>query len=433
MPGCGVLHVSAARTPAGSPRTAHAIAKLGPLPRTPLRYHGPSDVGAGYHRRMPPLDAAFIAGLREAPRSARVSLWMRTVEAVDAGSVAEDTMVAIEAALASWPARARAAWGGWYADVEVTEATGPDDPGRHIFRSLREPTNPAFRLARHVGLWFDEGVGAEQIDALARWPWLPSITSVSLHAKWSGALAAAIAGFLRTPTTAHLRELTLGLGGIDDAGIAAILDALPPGLERLWIHDVRVGPALAERLARCVAARPSFVGLHVHGCDMGAEGVRTLVDGGAFDPLVELTLHGARLGDAAAQQWASRRAPGHLRVLDLEEQYFDGDHGMKGEGLAALAEAGWIDGLESLVLSYHRFGGEPLARVLARADLTRLRHLRLWCTDTEPADAERLRAARAERLPALEHLEVMYSQLGDDVERALCEEMTSERMRRWLR
>ena len=182
-----------------------------------------------------------------------------------------------------------------------------------------------------------------------------------------------------------------------------------------------------------MAARPGLVGLAVHGCEVGADGLRVLVEGGAFDRLAELTLHGVQLGDDAAKEWARRASSRCLRVLDLEEQYFDGNHAMAGEGLAALAEAGWLDGLESLVLSYHRFAGDPLVRVLARADLTKLRFLRLWCTGTEPADAERLRAARATRLEALEHLEVMYSQLGDAEESKLGRELTSERVRAWLR
>lgn len=383
---------------------------------------------------MPPnLDSGFIAALREAPPSVRVTLWMRTVEAVDAGGATPEVLAAIEEALAPWPARSRPAWAGWHADVEVTEPTGYDDPGRHIFRSLREPKNAAFRLARHVGMWFEEGVGVEQIEALAGWPWLAGITSVSLQTRYDDALAVAIERFLRAPGTRHLRELTLGLAGAAAAGVGAILEALPRELERLWIHDVRHGTGFAEQLAACVAGRPGLVGLSVHGCDVGAAGLRALVEGGAFDRLAELTLHGVQLGDEAAKDWARRRAPGRLRVLDLEEQYFDGDHAMAGEGLAALAEAGWLDGLESLSLSYHRFGGEPLVRVLERADLTKLRHLRLWCTGTEPADAERLRAARETELPALEHVEVMYSQLGDAEESKLGRELTSERVRAWLR
>jgi hypothetical protein len=389
---------------------------------------------AGYHRGdVTTLDAAWIAALRDAPRSVRVSLWMRTVEAVQADGVSAETLAALDEVLTPWPARSRPAWAGWHADVEVTEATGYDDPGRHIFRRLRQPSSPAFRLARHVGMWFDEGVGPDELDALARWPWLSSITSVSLAMGWRPAMAVAIEGFLRAPGTRHLRELTLGLGGVTGEGLAAILEALPNELERLWIHDVRVGSSLAEALASCVAARPRLVGLAVHGCEVGAEGLRTLVERGAFDRLAELTLHGTGLGDAAARHWASRRATGCLRVLDLEEQYFDGNRGMQGEGLAALAEAGWLDGLESLALSYHWFTGEPLARVLERADLTKLQHLRLWCTGTEPGDAERLRAVRASRLPAIEHLEISYSGLGDPGERELGEALTSDRVRAWLR
>jgi hypothetical protein len=382
---------------------------------------------------MPAIDAEFIASLRDAPASVRVHAWLRTIQAIDAAT-SESTFTELEHVLASWPARSRPAWGGWYADVETVEASGPHEEYRQdIFKCLREPTVPAFRLARHVGMWFDDGVGVEQLDALARWPALRTITSVSLQTHYRPELPVAIAEFARSIHTRHLREYTLGLGVVTQPGLALVLDALPDKLERLWIHDVRIDPtSFARLLADALAMRPSFVGLAVHACPLGPEGVATLVERGAFDRLTELTLRGVRLDDAAATSWARHRATGTLRKLDLEEQFFDGkDSMMAGPGLLALAEAGWLDRLESLTLSYHRLCGDTLARVLERADLRELRHLKLFCTGFDASDAARLRAARAQ-LPALEHLELSYTQLGDADERALAEAFQSARVRRWV-
>jgi hypothetical protein len=381
-----------------------------------------------------PIDADFIHALRDAPASVRVVAWMLTVQAIGA-EISEASFAELERILAPWPARSRPAWGGWYADVETIEAGGPhEEDRRDIFQRLREPTEPAFALARHVGMWFDDGVGAEQIAALAPWPSLRTITSVSLQTNYRPELATAIAEFARAPTTRHLREYTLGLAGITEAGLVPILDALPEKLERLWIHDVRMGPSgtsFARLLADALAARPHFVGLAVHGCELGPGGMATLVERGAFDRLTELTLRGVRLDDAAAASWARHRATGALRKLDLEEQFFDGhDSMMQGPGLLALAEAGWLDQLESLSLSYHRCSGDTLAQLLERADLRRLVHLKLYCAGVDAADAARLRAAR-DKLPALEHLELSYSHLGDAAEHALVEELTSARVRRW--
>jgi hypothetical protein len=282
-------------------------------------------------------------------------------------------------------------------------------------------------------MWFDDGVGAEQIAAFARWTALRTITSVSLQTHYRPELLAAIVEFARSSHTRHLREYTLALASATQTSLARVLDALPDGLERLWIHDVRIEPAsFARMLADALAMRPSFIGLAVHACQLGADGVATLVERGAFDRLTELTLRGVRLDDSAATSWARHRPTGALRKLDLEEQFFDGkDSMMAGPGLLALAEAGWLDRLESLTLSYHRLCGDTLARVLERADLRELRHLKLFCTGFDAVDAARLRAARAQ-LPALEHLELSYTQLDDATARTLAEEFQSARVRRWI-
>lgn len=381
---------------------------------------------------MPLLISGFLAALRDAPASVRTIAWTRTVAAIDE-QTSDPTFAELERILAPWPARARPAWGGWYADVETIEANGPhEEYRRDIFKRLLDPTVPAFRLARHVGMWFDDGVGAEQIAALAEWPSLRTITSVSLQTHWRPELATAIAEFARAPTTAHLREYTLGLDGVTEAGLDAILDALPIGLERLWIHDVRIGSSFARRLADALATRPHLTGLALHHCELGSAGIATLAECGALDRLAELTLRGVRLDDDAAATWARRRSSGALRRLDLEEQFFDGqDKMMQGSGLIALADAGWFDALQSLSLSYHQMRGDAWAQTLDRADLRQLSHLRLHCTGFDASDAERLRAA-PDRLPSLEHLELAYTHLGDPAERTLNDEFRSARVRRWI-
>jgi hypothetical protein len=390
---------------------------------------------------MPALDAEFLASLRDAPASARVHAWIRTVQAIQVMQAmqpeaenSDATITELDRLLASWPATSRPAWGAWYADVETIESGGPweEQSQRQIFQRLRQPTEPAFRLARHVGMWFDEGVGVEQIAEFARWPSLRTITSVSLETHYRPELPDAIAEFARSSQTQHLREYTLGLGGITHARLEEILEAIPFCLERLWIHDVRIEPSsFVQLLMDALAMWPRRVGLAVHRCDVGPEGVHTLAECGAFDRLTELTLRGVRLDDAAAARWAMNRPPGGLRKLDLEEQYFDGKHAMQGPGLLALTDSGWLDKLESLSLSYHQLSGDTLARVLERADLRELRHLKLHCTGFDANDAAQLRAARP-HLPALEHLELSYTQLDDAAERALVEEFQSARVRQWI-
>lgn len=381
---------------------------------------------------MPAIDEEFIASLRDAPASVRAHAWMRTVQAIHA-QTSDATITELDRLLASWPATSRPAWGDWYADVETVEsgAAWEDGSRQEIFQRLRLPTEPVFRLARHVGMRFDEGVGAEQIAEFARWPSLRTITSVSLDARHQPELLDAIAEFARSSQTQHLREYTLGLGGVTQSGLEEILEALPLCLERLWIHDVRIEPAsFVQLLMDALAMWPRRVGLAVHRCDLGPEGVHALAECGAFDRLTELTLRDVRLDDAAAARWAMNRPPGGLRKLELEEKYFDGKYAMQGPGLLELTDAGWLDKLESLSLSYHS-SGDTLARVLERADFRELRHLKLHCTGFDASNAAQLRSARP-HLPALEHVELSYTQLDDAAERALEEEFKSARVRWWI-
>jgi hypothetical protein len=374
---------------------------------------------------------ALIAALPDLPASVRVHGWLRAVQHALTATPAQ--LAALDTALATWPARSRAAWGAWYAAVDQVEQTGPWEQGYDVFRSLIEPTSPAFALARHVGLWFDHGVGVDAIDRFSSWPSLRTITSVSLQTSYSADQGRAIDRFVRAPATQHLRELTLGLAGIDAELVASILVGSPEKVERVWIHDVRHEARFAELLADWIDTRTDLIGLSLHACPLGTAGLGQLGERGSFDRLTELTLRGVTLDDEAAARWAIHRSPGRLRMLDLEEQFFDGNHAMQGPGLIALAEAGWLDHLESLALSYHRLTADSLAHVLDRADLSQLRHLRLHCTGFDASDAERLRHVKAAKLPALEHLELAYTQLSDAAASELADAFMSSRVRQWLR
>jgi hypothetical protein len=368
----------------------------------------------------------LLAALPGLSPEARVRGWLRVVDHAMSATPAQ--LEALDRALAGWPARSRPAWGAWYATFERVEQTGPWDEGYEIFSGLIEPTSPAFALARHVGMWFDQGVGAAAIDELARWPWLKTITSVSLATVYRADVAEAILRFLQNPATRHLRELTLGLAAIGPELVESILGAVHQDIERVWIHDVRLELRFAELLADFLDTHSYLIGLALHACPLGAAGIGLLVERGCFDRLSELTLRNVRLDDEAANRWANRRSPGRLRVLDLEEEFFDGNHMMRGPGLIALAEAGWLDGVESLVLSYHHTTGDAFARILDRADLSRLRHLRLHCTGFDANAAEQLREAEG-KLPALEQIELAYSQLADEAAAELVESFASRRAR----
>lgn len=365
----------------------------------------------------------LLDAVRTLPCSARMHVWMRVIDHAEHAPASE--LDALDAALAAWPARARNAWGGWYADVlRVEQGGGPWSDGyvQEVYRGLIAPSVPMWRLARHVGLWFGDGVGAPEIAALAAWPALATITSVSLRACRSAAVADEIVRFLAAPTTAHLREHTLALGGIDAGRVARVLAAIPREVERLWIHEIEV-PECAQLLADFIADHPGLRGLAVHDCALGERGIWQLGERGSFDRLAELTLDRVGLDGRAVEHLATRPASGRLTELELGGVGL----GLGGPAVAALARAGWLAAVESLSLPELAAEGEAPGR----GQLSRLRHLRLRGGTFAEAEAVRLRGWSAS-LPLLEHVEVGDPWWVAPEQRGWREEFTSARVRRFV-
>lgn len=310
---------------------------------------------------------------------------------------------ALSLALEAWPDTERAAPQACFAEIEQSEATGPQEPGVTRFIALRaNPTWP-WPLARHANFAFDAGFGADALRTLAAWAPLAQIRSLALSAAHDAEAQAALPAVLAAPHAVGLRAVHLQLGGVSPAGLRAILAALPAGVEALSLSWAGLDGEAVGPLVDFLPGRPGLRALKLHHTRLRAEGFAALGQAGAFDHLASLTLHGAALDDRAAAAWAGRPSPGVLRSLGLQDDPFDGGFVME-YGLGSLADAGWLSGLEELRLGYHPLRGEVLVHVLATADWSRLRALRLWASPFGEADARALLGARG-RLPELRVVE----------------------------
>ena len=348
------------------------------------------------------------------PRLLRRDAWFRVVDAVADASA--DEIERFDRALRAWWGAERNAYPTWWCTTERV-GEGPWTEGHDVFRGFVEPTERAFRLARQLVLEAPEGIDETTLSSLAGLPWLVGISALVLNAQRSPRLAAAIASFARDPRTAHVREYELELSGLELDRVLAVLDSLPLSLERLVVHGVR-DPRFAAELASRLASRPSLVRLGLFGIPLGREGLAALATSGAFDRLDALSLYEVGLDDEAARAWSLRAPSSRLRVLELGERNEALGAPMHGPGLVALADAGWLDGLESLVLARHALVGDVFRHVLARADLARLDGLLLADLPFGEGDLERLRHA-GERLPALACLRLVRTSLGEERERWL--------------
>ena len=77
----------------------------------------------------------------------------------------------------------------------------------------------------------------------------------------------------------RLRSLTLGSNDIGDAGLAAILKALPPSMEQLYLHGTQISDEGCAELKKAIQRLPNLWGLGLNGNPVSDAGVKVLSEG----------------------------------------------------------------------------------------------------------------------------------------------------------
>jgi uncharacterized protein (TIGR02996 family) len=220
-----------------------------------------------------------------------------------------------------------------------------------------------------------------------------------------------VATVLSWPEAANLRELSLWKCEID-ARVVASLGAL----RSLSILQV----PFELGLVRLLVGQPSLAGLHSLRWEKRIRGAQhepcvlelEALVGGPWRQLHSLRLGSMQLGPPEAALLAAAAALRGLRELDLQLSP------LEDAGVEALVRTEWPS-LQSLGLSYCRFGDGGMAALLAWPRLPELRNLQV--RNTAPA-ARLLASTPATR--RLVHLDVSSNGLGDEGFRAFAESTT---------
>jgi uncharacterized protein (TIGR02996 family) len=185
-----------------------------------------------------------------------------------------------------------------------------------------------------------------------------------------------------------IRRLVLGVGiTVGDEGVATLLRALGPRLQKLTIRDL----TLTDRTAVRLSELPALETLELHAREVGNAGLAALADG------------------VAPLRW--------LRLLSGQ---------VHGAGLERLASSVCAPRLAHLALCEHSLGGAPAAAALDR--FTGLTYLDLSWTSIGVHAAVLARALAA--LPLLEHVGLQDVGLGTEGGQVLAAAPLPPRLRR---
>ena len=138
-------------------------------------------------------------------------------------------------------------------------------------------------------------------------------------------------------------------------------------------------------------AGPNFRKLELNSNDIGAPGIRALVESQCFGSLSELVLWDNPIGDGGAKALAESPRAASLRALDLFKC------GIGAEGIKALAESSHLSGLRALALGSNAVGAKEAKLLAASPHLAALEQLRMGGT-CSPATKKVLRARFGDRV-----------------------------------
>jgi uncharacterized protein (TIGR02996 family) len=255
------------------------------------------------------------------------------------------------------------------------------------------------------------------LQALATCPHLTGVRSLTCTGAHGNPLGLALG---RCPSLRGLTSLELHDDRLDDDGFTDLVETGAKnlrGLTRLWLQLPEAGPGAARALAGTPTALEV---LWIDAGRIGDWGAEAFAACPYLARLRELRLPHQEIGPAGARALARSQHLLRLRELDLA------DNPIGPIGVRSLAESAWPV-LTKLNLHGCKIGDAGAEEFAASARLPALVELKLGNNGIGTAGAVAL--SRSERLRELVYLDLWSNPIGDTGARALCESQSLTKLR----
>jgi len=232
----------------------------------------------------------------------------------------------------------------------------------------------------------DPIIGADGMEALAAWPGLSRLRSLTLSGNEIG--RAGLEALLGSPGCVNLKTLVLRANGLRGRDMQA-LEAAQDG-PRLDVLDLGEN-LLRDSGLRCVADAACLAELktlHLDRCEVtfAAATASDLAEAAFYPTLRKLDLSSNELGTLALYTLLEK-GPAELHTIRLS------DAGLDAEAVAQLANSAGSDSLLALDLSSNELGEDAAEALADAAHLRSLLVLCLFDNDLAPAAVEKLAAS----------------------------------------